>query len=667
MATATYSFKGTADMSQHNQQIEGAKKEIKKYEDEVIKAQKETSKLGNPNFSKAYSSQKQLQATVKNTTNVLNGLQGNMMGAIAKFGPYAAAAAAAIGVAFKGAQRAMKESDEMTDKFRGTMEGLDAATGRFAYQIATLDFTGLISNLQTAWNAAKNLYDAMDALGTFNVINDDKIKQIEMELEALRTRGRQGEDVTKLVKQKEAELEQALKDGIPRIQTAKEAAMAAALNWSDIYNNKGWGTDKGSMEKLWDRMIGYKLLDSGELERRIKDTQKKIDQLTKGTSNASPVRNSAAYVALQKELHALQLATKVTDDQIKAVNEQKQSIREINNKLNRTIRMDLKYTDHTPKGGSKNGKSDKPDPLEGSIAYIDKQIKDLKDRLNNEVLEIPARVKIENEIKDLEAQKAMIDLKVAINGNTNLTKAFGSLLDDMLQADTVDKFCEELVDLIDKSLKANTITPEYILPSKEMEEMAKDAMKNINKIIDEEYKKICEEIRSSNQDIADSFSAVGSVFSSFGTMMGEEAGKWVSTFGEILSTVGEVIAKLVSLAAANGVASAFELPFPANLAAVATVLAGIASAVSAISSYSNQTFASGGIFEGDGSRIGDMHLARVNPGEMILNDREQANLFRMLNNGIGEQQGGGIVTFRISGSDLIGVLNNYDKATKRVR
>lgn len=47
---------------------------------------------------------------------------------------------------------------------------------------------------------------------------------------------------------------------------------------------------------------------------------------------------------------------------------------------------------------------------------------------------------------------------------------------------------------------------------------------------------------------------------------------------------------------------------------------------------------------------------------MILNGSQQANLFRMLNEGRGETSNSlnGQVQFRISGRDLVGTLNNYN-------
>jgi len=68
-------------------------------------------------------------------------------------------------------------------------------------------------------------------------------------------------------------------------------------------------------------------------------------------------------------------------------------------------------------------------------------------------------------------------------------------------------------------------------------------------------------------------------------------------------------------------------------------------------------FAEGGIVGGN-SIYGDRILARVNSGEMILNKRQQANLFNAINNGMlgGRQE----ITWRIKGSDLYGILKNYN-------
>ena len=99
------------------------------------------------------------------------------------------------------------------------------------------------------------------------------------------------------------------------------------------------------------------------------------------------------------------------------------------------------------------------------------------------------------------------------------------------------------------------------------------------------------------------------------------------------------------------------MPFPYNLLAIA---AGVAAVVAALANM--QKFETGGIVGGT-SFFGDQVLARVNSGEMILNRAQQASLFRMINQG----GGGGTVTFRIKGKDLMGVQDNYNRTTKSYR
>lgn len=135
----------------------------------------------------------------------------------------------------------------------------------------------------------------------------------------------------------------------------------------------------------------------------------------------------------------------------------------------------------------------------------------------------------------------------------------------------------------------------------------------------------------------------------------------------IASTQAEATASIANTAAKSGeaiagaTASGAKMPFPANLIAIA---AGIAAVVGALAMISG--FAGGGIVGGS-STIGDYNVIRANKGEMILNSTQQANLFRMLNSGGASRGMDGEVKFKISGKELIGVLNNYNRKTAKVK
>lgn len=118
-------------------------------------------------------------------------------------------------------------------------------------------------------------------------------------------------------------------------------------------------------------------------------------------------------------------------------------------------------------------------------------------------------------------------------------------------------------------------------------------------------------------------------------------------------------------AIAGATASGAKLPFPMNLAAIAAGVAAVIAALAAISGG----FATGGIVGGSGASttIGDNTLIRVNRGEMVLNNRQQARLFKMLDGGLSlnTTSAGGTVDFRISGSNLYGSLKNYSNMSKK--
>ena len=96
------------------------------------------------------------------------------------------------------------------------------------------------------------------------------------------------------------------------------------------------------------------------------------------------------------------------------------------------------------------------------------------------------------------------------------------------------------------------------------------------------------------------------------------------------------------------------------IAATLSGLATVASVIGQLSSYST-----GGIIEGN-STHGDQVLARVNAGEMILNPRQQSNLFDMLNSGVSVDSPSS-VEFKIRGDVLYGVLHNFNKIHNKIR
>ena len=121
--------------------------------------------------------------------------------------------------------------------------------------------------------------------------------------------------------------------------------------------------------------------------------------------------------------------------------------------------------------------------------------------------------------------------------------------------------------------------------------------------------------------------------------------------GLIASAIGQVIVGY-SLAVSD---AAKKLGWFGWIAASLSGLGIVASTISQLKGYNT-----GGIIEGN-SIHGDKVLARVNSGEMVLNKRQQSNLFRMLNNATNNNNVvGNNVVFTIHGADLIGAIDNYN-------
>ena len=73
-------------------------------------------------------------------------------------------------------------------------------------------------------------------------------------------------------------------------------------------------------------------------------------------------------------------------------------------------------------------------------------------------------------------------------------------------------------------------------------------------------------------------------------------------------------------------------------------------------------FAGGGVMSG-GALTGDLNLARINSGEMILNGTQQQTLFKAIDSNRLGGGGSSTLTTKFRGSDMYIVLSNYLKKT----
>ena len=154
---------------------------------------------------------------------------------------------------------------------------------------------------------------------------------------------------------------------------------------------------------------------------------------------------------------------------------------------------------------------------------------------------------------------------------------------------------------------------------------------------------------------ADAINGLAGAFSAIGNAMGDTPfGAFMSTMGTVAQQIGGLINTYSQLVAVEAVQESLKagtgIPFPFNIAMIAAAVTSIMSIISSAKSNFAGSFANGGIVGGT-SYTGDRLFARVNSGEMIIPKKDWSS-------GLGFS---GNVHFIIEGSQLKGVLDNYDK------
>lgn len=410
-----------------------------------------------------------------------------------------------------------------------------------------------------------------------------------------------------------------------------------------------------------------------------------------------------------------------TNVQIQSIDKQIDGLnREINKLANNIAKDTEKWTPSSTslnRGGktthnTTTTKNDTPQPVKGSIGDMEKQLQKLQSDLKNGFITKSAeqqtidsitnlKEKIEKEKirlgfeapKPSDAEKAAEkykenlkklqekqgDIKTtpsqssyenAIGQNDYNTKTIDGIKNQMDFNDQLIKQLEDLKKAYEElgmtgETSYQDINEQIVKVQKEQSNLGNSAkgMKDQSDKFDKQ--------KESLQGLADVSSTVGSGFSTLANVFSQTgdsaAAAAMNVIGTTAQATAEIIPNIIKLigakqgeAMANGTASASALPFPLNIAAIASIIATVVSTFANIMSAVG-AFADGGIV-GGGNLHGDKVLARLNGGEMVLNGTQQAKLFRTIESGnIGNQSASSVsqVNWKIKGSDLYGALTNY--------
>lgn len=269
------------------------------------------------------------------------------------------------------------------------------------------------------------------------------------------------------------------------------------------------------------------------------------------------------------------------------------------------------------------------------------------DRLSREIVavnEIINAMQLRSKQIDLDAAFAVQPPTIA--SLQNIINILKQLRDNVPIGSEMFKDIEDTIDYYEKFLGAFINKPEVEAPKTNSWDEFNKAMANTSTIVSSltnTFKENSEVTAASIlQMVSTTLPAIGSLISAISALTAAEAAEaGVAATGKAVSTSKHWIEAI---------------------SAVAALGAAVAAAISAANKTNIQKFANGGIVGGS-SFTGDRVSAQVNSGEMILNKTQQANLFKLANGGGTGKE----VTFHISGTDLVGVMNNINRKNKVIR
>ena len=311
----------------------------------------------------------------------------------------------------------------------------------------------------------------------------------------------------------------------------------------------------------------------------------------------------------------------------------------------------------------------------GSIAAMNQEVRQLQKERDNladptKIAAVDAKIQsIKDSIEALNYSAKMIDFHKVFGDTSSIPNQLSksglepikSILGEQkikFDVDTTD--LKNVGDAISEwTEKMKEADPKFQLMKEQLEsigEAAKDAFSNFGGDMSY-YTDMFTSLGKVFVSDADAATKAGAGLSVMGQMLKQIAGDGeAAKAGAMLAAIGQI---MLGFANASVLAAALG-PF-AWIAWLGTGLAAMATAISTI-----QSFNDGGIVNGS-TTTGDNTLVRVNRGEMVLNNRQQARLFKMLDGGLSlnTTSAGGTVDFRISGSNLYGSLKNYSSMSKK--
>lgn len=556
---------------------------------------------------------------LKKSKNEISRFSDFMAGAgetVAKFAG-GLGAAMTVGEAFN---KTLQSSQVLGDMTASTMQAAKESVDQFFYSIGNGEFSSFLSGLDEIIQKAKEAYAAMDQLGNTKISYGYFSSKNEAQIQ----------EAQYVAKNKFAPLEERVKAfGDWRKALEQQKQINETLR-SDLMS---------AITKSVESEIG-----TGKIKVGFEDVEMalKIDVTDPAKRGELKERYSNSYNAYQARKEYLTKARKGASDEARIEGIDKE-LAELDNIYKETIIVNAmlnKYKDEELSNIA--AMASEYQKTSSALNSISREYNETANEFNNANKAIKGFVAVAS-LEGYKVYTGETGDKKPIRGKSESTDfRMASFNAENWANEEAKGLHNALRKKIESGEKIKIVPIEVDLDEIDIVDEIQDPLK------DAQIKK-AEEYTKTIQGIGYAMEGVNSIAQASGNQT-------VGFITETFSSIAQMIISLNSLAVANGVANAAALPFPANLAAIATVVSTIAGIFSSL-----PKFADGGIIGGS-SFFGDKMIARVNSGEMILNQSQQGRLFQMINSG----NSGGTVKVdgeaRVQGKAMYIAIRNYMKS-----
>ena len=588
------------------------------------------SKQWDNNINKANRSVKQLQSVSKGSFNNIGNSVSSLYGKLGKFAGWLGVGVSAI----ETLNKAINSSSKTQELYNNVIGTSSKVTDQFFQSLISGDWTrfnsGILDAINNAREYTKAYRDVMNMLQVTASEYED-IDAEKTELESIVEDERKNIEERKKANER---LQQLLKEGRETIKHDTDIAINELNNMI--------ATDAGSNQ----------FINADNAKQYIRDLRNEYSDLNKQLSQYIEMRNKAT-TRLNNPFkysgdEAYRIQQQAANEFYSTYSPEQRAYYEELERLNQSI------TDETYQRYEEL--IDKISQLRNQSAQWAKDATGAMDEITGAVEEInKSNIEAEKKKKEIINEGSIKAIQQTIsklqeqyfNASNEGTRA--GLFKAIQDAETLLKMMlnrAQGTDLI-KSPSFNSTS--YRNPTEDI----KSGYINI--------KPIPTDVIDSNNEYAESLNGIATVMGNITQMTSEGASSWLTYGANILSTIGTAIPQIQALttalqakAIAEAAGSAASVPVTGWITAISAIAA-LMAAFAAV-----PKFATGGIVDGN-SFVGDKVLARLNSGEMILNKRQQGNLFNLLNSNPNNQGNmTGKVEFIIEGKTLKGVLKNYD-------